>query len=93
MRWAEQSSTVQNILSLLHIAEIFPREPAQSTYMIICMVTYAVSSSSHFIQQFRVTDGILPYHKKGSLDVQAVQNIKDVWRCLRDGTIIESQIN
>ena len=57
------------------------------------MVAYLMATSTNFLKQMRIFDGILTYHKEGGFGIEAVQCIKDKGSCLWDRTVIKGQVH
>jgi len=88
----EEFAGVQYLFGSLYVAKILPREPPEASDVIIRMVAYAVAAPAYLFQEMRITAGIVTHHKKRGLDVQAIQDIKDIGSGLGDRTIVKGQI-
>ena len=88
-----EEAGVQYLVSLLDIGQIGPRKMSHAGDVVISVVAYLMSALPDFLEQMRVFDGILAYHKEGGLSIEAVQGIQYKRCCLRDRAVIKSQVH
>lgn len=64
----------------------------ETTNMVVCMITHPMTFVDDTLQQFGILTSIVAHHKKGGFDAIMSKRIKNKWRGLGDGTVIEGQI-
>ena len=84
---------LQYAMRLVAIVEILPTAPTQSSNMVVGMIPNGMTTPTHLLKQFGITMGIVAHHEECCLCPELVEDIENIRRSLRDGTVVESQID
>ena len=85
--------TVDIGIRLLDIIAVFADAVSQTTDVVVRVVAHLMPLGLDALEEFRVFPDIVTYHKEGRLHPEVLQDIKDERCRLRDGTVIEGQID
>lgn len=90
--WAEEVG-LQQFVGLLGVFQVFFRRPAEAANVVEGVVADAVASVHDLLENLWVFAYVVANHKEGGVDAVVRQHLKDEGRCLRDGTVVEGQVD
>ena len=83
---------LNQLVSPFYIVVIFLIVGVPALYVMIGMITHAMTPFQYFIKKFRMLLNILPNAKESRLCIILIQKLQNLRRNLFNGTIIKSYI-
>ena len=80
-------------IGLLDIIAILLNGMSQSANMVMRVIANLVSLTDDTVKEIRVFAHIIAHYEKGGLRLECLEGIENEWRRLRDGAVVEGQID
>ena len=80
-------------IGLLHVVAVLPDGMAQTDNVVVGVVAHLMAFIDNLLIELRVLAHVVAHHEECCLYAVLPEHVEDEWRCLRDGAVVEGQVD